>query len=150
MACCADGPPTTTGVEVAAPVATTGVETGFFDAPAAEAYEGTEVAAEEIGAWVLGGLAVDVISMVSSFSLQLSGGGCVVRQGESVEVFAQEMLRDDSSKGASAATRSDRRLDEQDGRSHDARMNDCRITGKKLKRENAGDDIRVAERTRAR
>lgn len=40
---------TTGGVE---PVATTGVEDGFFDAPAAEAYDGAEAAAEVFDAVV--------------------------------------------------------------------------------------------------
>lgn len=49
LACCAEEPPTTTGVDWLEPVAIRGVEAGFLDAPAAEAYEGAE-AAEEFGA----------------------------------------------------------------------------------------------------
>lgn len=49
LALCAEEPPTTTGGEGLEPVAIRGVEAGFLDAPAAEAYEGA--AAEVFGAW---------------------------------------------------------------------------------------------------
>lgn len=48
FAFCAEEPPTTTGG--LDPVAISGVEACFLFAPAAEAYEGAEVAAEGVGA----------------------------------------------------------------------------------------------------